>query len=301
MPSKRSQALLAVMKALRPLTGQMAIQANRQAQDNLVLLLHPSKKATFEEFDIDGVLSLWCTPKQSAASRKVILYCHGGAYVAGSIQYARILASKICELSGLPVLAFEYRLAPEHPYPAQLDDALTVWSYLLQKGYAPQDIILVGESAGGNLALAMCHQLHMLGSSFPCGLLCLSPWTDLTGSGSSYTAVQEDDATLNGEFLHQAAAMYADGEKLTDPLLSPLFGDFRGFPPTLIQAGTHEILMDDSTRLHHNLQAAGVDSTLELYDGMCHVFQLYPFPEAKAAIRSIQRFLHTLTQSGPVR
>jgi monoterpene epsilon-lactone hydrolase len=298
MPSKRSQALLAVMKALQPLTGQMAIQANRQAQDNLVLLLHPSKKATYREFDIDGVLSLWCIPKTHAPTRSVILYCHGGAYVAGSIQYARILASKVCELSGLDVLAFEYRLAPEHPYPAQLDDALTVWNYLLQSGYAPEDIILVGESAGGNLVLALCHQLRAFGSSLPKALVCLSPWTDLSGSGVSYTSLQETDATLNGEFLKQAADMYADGEPIRDPLVSPLFGDFTGFPPTLIQAGTHEILMDDSTRLHENLQAAGVDSTLELYEGMCHVFQLYPFPEAKTAMQSIKRFLSEVTQNG---
>ncbi len=145
-------------------------------------------------------------------------------------------------------MTFEYRLAPEHPYPAAVEDGLRAWDYLMQLGYGARDVVLAGDSAGGNLALVLCHRLKAAGRMLPAALILMSPWTDMTASGPSYTERAAIDPMLTAEYIRGVRAVYAGNRDLRDPSLSPLFGDFTGFPPTLIQVGTHEILYSDAER-----------------------------------------------------
>ncbi|MFQ8702683.1 MAG: alpha/beta hydrolase [Eisenbergiella sp.] len=206
----------------------------------------------------------------------VILYCHGGGYSTGSTVYARTLTKKLGESTSMDVFAFNYRLAPEHPYPAATDDALKAWNYLMYLGYGARDVIVAGDSAGGNLALSLTLRLKEQERLLPRGLVLLSPWTDLTKSGKSYESRKEVDPVLDHEYLDRMIENYAGGQELSNPLISPLFGNFKGFPPTYIQVGDNEILLSDATLLHKKLLKENVSAHLDVYKGMWHVFQMSP-------------------------
>ncbi|MGI6175087.1 MAG: alpha/beta hydrolase [Christensenellales bacterium] len=286
-----ARAILKLLKKLRPAISTDDIDSQRQMQDDLILLVKPSKKVRYERFDMDGVFTSRMIPKAHSGSKKTILHCHGGAFVAGTLQYCEILASRLSELTGMDTYTYEYRLAPEHPYPAALQDTQSIYGHMLLRGHEARDIILLGESAGGNLVLALCHWLKSRGMELPGAIVCLSPWTDLTCSGESFRALQEIDATLDGDVLKRCTRLYAPKEALQQPLLSPLFADHTGYPRTLVQVGGSEILRDDSIRLADSMLQAGVDCTLQEYKGMCHVFQMYPFKESKYALEAIAAFI----------
>lgn len=197
---------------------------------------------------------------QGAYEKYVILYCHGGGYSTGSRLYARTLTTKLAETTSMDVLAFDYRLAPEHPYPAACEDAMKAWDYLMLLGYGARDVIVAGDSAGGNLALSLVLKLKEEQRLLPRGLVLLSPWTDLTASGKTHTTRALVDPVLDADYLRKMTENYAAGRELTDPLISPLFGDFEGFPPTYIQVGDNEMLLSDSTMLHKKLVAANVSA-----------------------------------------
>ena len=220
-----------------------------------------------------------------------ILYCHGGGYTSGNLGYARVLASKLAHVTGYDVLSFEYRLAPEHPYPAAVEDALRAWDHLMLLGYGARDVVLAGDSAGGNLALVLCHRLKAAGRRLPGALVLMSPWTDMTMSGASYAERAESDPMLTPEYIEAVRTAYAGGRDYASPDLSPLFADLTGFPPTLIQAGDHEILYSDAEMLCHALERAGVPCRFEVSEGMWHVFQMFPLRKAAAAMESVARFL----------
>ena len=193
--------------------------------------------------------------------------------------------------TSMDVLSFDYRLAPENPYPAALKDAMKAWDYLMLLGYGARDVIIAGDSAGGNLALSLVLKLKAQERLLPRGLVLMSPWTDLTASGKSYTEKTELDPVLNEEYLNRMIENYAKDVELNDPLVSPLFGDFTGFPPTYIQAGDNEILLSDSELLHKKLIHANVSVKLDVFKGMWHVFQMSPLKTAYEAMEKNAEFI----------
>ena len=267
------------------------LEKQRRNQDTLGRLTAPMIGMDWEELDLDGMAAAWTRLQDPHGNRHAVLYCHGGGYTSGNLGYSRVLASKIANVTGYDVLSFEYRLAPEFPYPAAAEDARKAWNYLLTLGYAPENLILAGDSAGGNLALVLCHSLKAEHRPLPGALLLMSPWTDMTMSGASYKERVEIDPMLTPEYIDAVRNAYAPGQDLSSPFLSPLFGDFTDFPPTLIQVGDHEILYDDSARLHQAMTAAGVRCRLEVSAGMWHVFQMFPNRKSNLAIRNLARFL----------
>ena len=165
------------------------------------------------------------------------------------------------------------------------------WDYLMYLGYGARDVVAAGDSAGGNLALGLCHQLKKAGRQLPGRLVLMSPWTDMTASGPSYTSKAEEDPTITMDYIRAVRSVYAEDRDLRSPLLSPLFGDLSGFPPTLVQVGGNEMLLSDAVRLRDRMQAVGVHCQLEVWEDMWHVFQMLPVHKAALAMESIGRFL----------
>ncbi len=193
--------------------------------------------------------------------------------------------------AGLNVLAIEYPLAPEHPFPQALEAAVKAYRHLLDLGFRPEQIALAGESAGGNLVLALILKLKALNMPLPAAVVALSPWCDLGGRGESYRSRAEEDATLDPDSISDAARVYAAGASLDDPLVSPAFGDFAGCPPVLIQCGSDEILYSDSLNLYFRLRDQGVSAVMQTWNELWHVFQCYPIAESKTAVAEIAAFL----------
>lgn len=227
------------------------------------------------------------------AGGTVILYLHGGAYLGGSPRTHRGMLARLARAAGCRVLALDYRLAPEHPYPAPLEDAVAAYRALLAKGTKPEQIVIAGDSAGGNLALVTAIALREAGLPLPAKLVLLSPWTDMTSSSGSYTSRVQRERILDVAAIQRAATTFADGRKLADPRLSPLFADLAGLPPMLIQVGDDEVLLEDSTRLADAAHAAGVSVTLQVWPGMWHVWQVLAgwMPEADRAVAGIAGFV----------
>lgn len=237
--------------------------------------------------------------KEGAREDKVILQLHGGGYVGGMRNAYRMFAGLYNEVShGMSVLTPDYRVAPEEPYPAALLDAYDAYEWLLEQGWFSEQIILAGDSAGGGLALALCHYLKDKGRQLPCGIVAMSPWTDLTASGESYETNYEKDP-LFGK-TRDSLIYNKDYIGEHDPMnayISPLFGDFRGFPPMLLQVGSYEMLLSDSVNVVAKAREQGVKVRLSVYEGMFHVFQMAAklMPESKRAWIEIGRFMDVLT------
>ena len=289
---KRNQNLMQVIRRMHGLVENPDLEKHRQSQDYIGSILGNSKEVTYTEVDMDGVRGEWVSVIRAHMRRYVILYCHGGGYSTGSCLYGRTLTSKLAAAASIDVLGFDYRLAPEHPYPAALEDALKAWDYLMLLGYGARDVILAGDSAGGNLALVLALKLKAEGRFLPRGLVLMSPWTDLTASGKSYRTRAEVDPVLNAEYINRMTKAYIpEGENLENPLISPLFGDFKGFPPVYIQVGENEILLSDAMELHKKLQKAGVPAKIDRFKGMWHVFQMSPFRTAADAMEKNAEFI----------
>lgn len=293
---KRTSAVMGALKAIHSATSPDSmdpedLDRQRKGQELLGRLVAPMLGMSWEPFDLQGMPAAWVRPERGHDRRHVILYCHGGGYTSGNLGYARILAAKLAGVTGYEVLAFEYRLAPEHTYPAPLEDAMKAWDYLMHLGYGARDVVVAGDSAGGNLALVLTMLLREAGRLLPRRLVLLSPWTDMTASGKSYQERRDDDPMLTMDYIQAVRGVYAPGQDLSSPKLSPLFGDLRRFPPVLIQAGTNEILLSDSVRLRDRLVQAGTPCRLEVWPDMWHVFQMFPIKKAAQAMEHIGRFL----------
>lgn len=267
------------------------LERQRRSQEVLGRLAAPMAGMEYTEFALRNMACAWTRLRAPHGRRHAILYCHGGGYTSGNLGYARVLASKLAHVTGYDVLSFEYRLAPEHPYPAAVEDALQAWDHLMLLGYGAQDIILAGDSAGGNLALVLCLRLRGAGRRLPGGLVLFSPWTDMTMSGVSYGERAAIDPMLTANYIDAVRRAYAPGEDFSHPELSPLFGDLSGFPRTLVQVGDHEILFSDAQRLAEALRRQNVPARLDVSEGMWHVFQMFPSKKAAAALQSVARFL----------
>lgn len=285
-----------VLKALHsaniPETLSMEeLYKQRKNQEILGNLTAPMAGMSWDLCEISHIPAAWMRLERPHKKKHAILYCHGGGYTSGNLGYSKVLASKLTQRTGFDVLAFEYRLAPEFPYPAALNDAETVWNHLMLLGYGARDIVIAGDSAGGNLALALCHRLKQSGRMLPGALLLMSAWTDMTCSGKSYEERRDFDPMLTLDYLQAVRKAYAGENNLDSPMLSPLFGDFEGFPPTLIQVGSHEILHSDSERLCQRMEEAGVSCRLEVWEDMWHVFQMFPLRKATQAMDCMAHFL----------
>ena len=271
------------------------LERQRRSQEVLGKLTAPMTGMDYEEFALSGMSAAWTRLKAPHGSHHAILYCHGGGYTCGQLGYARILASKLALATGFDVLSFEYRLAPEHPFPAAIEDALAMWDYLMYMGYGARDVIVAGDSAGGNLALELALKLKEQGRAQPRGLVLFSPWTDMTASGKSYRTCKTLDPMLTMEYIAAVREAYTGPDAdWSRPCYSPLFADLRGLPPTLVQVGTNEILKSDSERLVENLQKAGVYAQLEVYPECWHVFQQMPIRRAAVAMESAGRFVQRI-------
>lgn len=234
----------------------------------------------------------WVSAPGAAADR-AILCLHGGGYTMGSSKATRVLASFLSAASGCRVLVIDYRLAPEHPYPAALEDTIAAYCWLLGQGFLPSSVIIAGFSAGGGLALSTLVSLRDAGISLPAGAVLVSPWTDLAGTGESVITRAEADPWLTDAMNRYHASLYAGGNDLRHPLISPLYADFHGLPPLLVHVGSDEIMLDDSIRLGERAKQAGVDVSLEIWEGMWHVWHAFAsrLAEGRQAIERIGQFV----------
>ena len=285
-----AKTVRAQMNILLPLLRSCSLETLRRGQNKIGELMEGkhrkqilAKEHPFEKFD-----SAWIIPRDERR-QGVILYLHGGGYVCGDLEYAKGFASTLAVRCGVRVFCTGYRLAPEHPYPAALEDALTAYRYLLDKGYAPGHIVLCGESAGGGLCYALCMKLRELGLSQPSGIIAISPWTDLTASGESYETNQEADPSMSAEILDYYASCYTADR--TDPYVSPLFGDMTQIPPSLIFAGGDEIMRSDAEQMHRRLLESGRKSRLVVKADRWHAYVTYGLKEDEEDFDNISRFL----------
>ena len=285
---KRRQGLMNLIRRVHGMVENTDIEKHRQSQDHIGTILSNTKAIEYREVDISGMYGEWVGVNRAHMKKYVLLHCHGGGYSTGSSLYARTLTSKLAESTSMDVLCFDYRLAPEHPYPAALEDAMQAWNYLMLLGYGARDVIVTGDSAGGNLALALTLKLKEEKRLLPRGIILMSPWTDLT---SSFQTKAEADPVLNCAYIDRMVHAYAEGHDLTDSLISPLFGDFEGFPPTYIQVGENEILLSDALRLHRTFIEKNVPVKIDIYPGMWHVFQMSPVKAARAAMDKNAEFI----------
>lgn len=228
-----------------------------------------------------------------AAAQRAVLYLHGGAFYSGSLAGTRPIAAEIALAGRARVLSIDYRLTPEHPFPAALDDARAAYEWLLAGGWPPGNIALVGDSAGGNLVLALLIHLRDLGRPLPAGAAALSPTVDLTLSGETWARNARRDLLLNPEKIRAAIDLYLQGTDPRHPLASPLYADLHGLPPLLILVGSEEQLLSDATRFADKARAAGVAVTLEVWEGMQHGWHiLHRFlPEGRRALAQIGAFI----------
>ena len=291
---KKNQNLMNLIKRVHSVVENTDIEKHRQSQDYFGALLGNNKEAMIREIAIEGMYGEWVSVNRAHMKKYVILYCHGGGYSTGSSLYARTLTIKLAMSTSMDVFSFDYRLAPEHPYPAALEDAMKAWDYLMLLGYGARDVIIAGDSAGGNLALALVHKLKEEERILPRGLVLMSPWTDLTSSGKSHETRKDVDPVLHREYLEQMIQNYAEGQELTNPLISPLFGDFEDFPSTYIQVGDNEVLLNDSTMLHKKMVKANVPVQIDVFKGMWHVFQMSPFKTAYEAMEKNAEFIYDI-------
>lgn len=265
------------------------VEAQRARQTGITRFNKVPADIRCQAVDANGVPAEWI--EAPGAQEGVILYFHGGAYALGSIDTHRAFIGRLSRACRLRALAVGYRLAPEHPFPAALDDARTAYLWLLEQGLDAGQIIFGGDSAGGGLALAAQIALRDDGHPLPAAAVCISPWTDLALSGASVQSKAGVDPFFDSDTLAPYAAWYAAGRDLASPLLSPYYADATGLPPLLIQVGSEEVLLDDARGYARIARASGGDVTLEVWDEMFHVFQLIPFlPESKRALENIAAF-----------
>ncbi|MBS1594159.1 MAG: alpha/beta hydrolase [Bacteroidetes bacterium] len=234
-----------------------------------------SRKCRYEAFTIDGMQAEWLIPLAPHDDSKALLYFHGGGYAAGSINTHRPHISQVARLANVRTLMINYRLAPENKFPAPIEDAVKAYDYLLAQGYKPEHIAFGGDSAGGGITLGTLLWLRDHQRLLPQCAICLSPWTDLTHTGGSFAANDKIEPMLIAEAMPYWAANYMGDADLRNPYASPLFGDLHGLPPIYIQVGTAELLLDDSLRFAAKAKEAGVDVSIDVYEGFFHVFQAF--------------------------
>ncbi len=289
MASPQLQIAIDAMKGLASKVGA-SVPEMRTAYEEMAAPVQPDVQC--KPVSANGVDAEWITAPGAAADRAV-LYLHGGGYVMGSINTHRDLIGRLSRAAQARVLALNYRLAPEHPFPAAVEDALAGYRYLLGSGLKPARMAVAGDSAGGGLTLATLVAARDAGIQLPAAAVCLSPWVDFEGLGESMKTRAHVDPIASAEGTRLLAQAYLAGKDPRTPLAAPLYADLKGLPPLLIQVGDHETLLDDSNRVAARAKAAGIKVTLEVWPDMIHVWQAFAsfLPEAQEAIEGIGKFI----------
>ena len=272
--------------------SQGATEGRRRSFEQMVDGFTIDVPARYSRVNAGGVTAEWVAADGASDSR-VVLYFHGGGYIIGSPRTHRPMLAHLSRDSAARVLSLDYRLAPEHPFPAPVEDAVASYRWLLQEGFDPSRIALGGDSAGGGLTVAALVQIRYLGLPVPAAGVCVSPWVDMEGLGESMETRAEADPMVGRENLMVSAKTYLGGADPRAPLAAPLYADLRGLPPLLIQVGDAEVLLDDSTRLAGIAREAGVKVQMDVWDDMIHVWPLFApiLPEGKQAIAQAGEFI----------
>ena len=283
--------------AARPVPPPPADIAEQRSRIDEAMAQIPLAEGTVSEpFVRSGVAGIECRPVDVADDAPIVLYFHGGGFRIASALAYRSYGSHLAAVLGARVLLVEYRLAPEHKFPKAVDDCFAVWESLLAEGIDTGRIVIAGDSAGGGLAASVT--MHALADGvLPAGVICCSPWVDLTITADTYDTNAESDKLFSRTSAEEAAPAYLGGADPMNPIASPLFGDWDGAPPLLILVGDAEVLLDDSRKLAEVAKAAGVDVTLSIYPEMPHIWTMsYPaFPEAVEGVTEMAEFVARVT------
>ncbi len=295
MPSWQFRLIKAIFQIRRLLhspTGMLDVEKERAESEALAANFKTKIEFTCTPVIANGVPAEWLTTPVSSADT-VILYLHGGSYNSGSIASHRSLAANIMHAAKARALMVGYRLAPEHRFPAAVDDTRAAYEWLLENHFNPDHIIVAGDSCGGGLALALLIRLREEAQPLPVAAVCLSPWTDLACTGESWETNRKKDIVLDPEGLRKSAQLYLGESDPRTPLASPLYADLKGLPPILIQVGSHELLLSDATCFAEQAQAAGSQVTLQVWKDMQHEwhFAANILPESRQAISQIGQFI----------
>jgi monoterpene epsilon-lactone hydrolase len=297
LTEKDREAVAAMRKEVAPFKGMMSGPAARAPFDEVMEHTPDAGGVSYEKVAVGGVPGIRCTPG-GARPGAMLLYLHGGAYVLGSANAYRHFAGQIAARAKVAAFIAEYRLAPEHHFPAALEDAKAAYRGLVEAG--ARKIAIVGDSAGGGLALALLSvvQKELVA---PAAAVVISPWTDLALTGSSFQDRADDDPLVTKDMLSKTGASYLDGHDPRDPLASPLYGDLTGRPPIQLHVGTSEVLLDDTRRYAERARAAGVDAVAHVWEGMPHVFpsSVGTLEAAEKALNLVASFLHEWLSAGP--
>jgi len=290
MASPEHEMILALLRS-RPPAFKDTIEEQREHMDSIDRVFRTAADVIQTPVVAGSVPAYWVEAPGAKADR-VLLYLHGGGYVLGSIRSHGELISRLARATGGRALAPIYRLAPEHPFPAAVDDAVAAYRWLLAEGTLPENIVIAGDSAGGGLTMATLLSLRDAGDPLPLAAVCLSPWVDLEGTSASIAERAHLDPIIERSGLQKMAARYLGGGDPRHPLASPIHADLRGLPPLFIQVGTAEVLFDDAVRLAERARLAGVDVTLDPWEEMLHVWHIFAMlPEARRAIERIAWFI----------
>ena len=295
MGSRELTALIHLLTA-RPILADATVADRRQGFDMLAAKFPLAPDVRRTPVDVAGVPAAWIDTPGADAGR-VVLYLHGGGYVIGSINTHADLAARLSRAAAARVLLLDYRLAPEHPYPAAVEDAIAAYRWVLRQGIAPSRLVVAGDSAGGGLTVATLVALRDAGEPRPAAGVCLSPWVDLEGLGASMTTKASVDPMVQRPGLQWFADLYLGGADPRTPLAAPLYAALHTLPPLLVHVGTAETLLDDATRLAERAQAAGVEVTLEAWEDMIHVWHLFAalLPEGQQAIERVGAYIQQHT------
>jgi len=291
MPSAAHESLVAMIKSA-PAAPDMTIEQRRAQFAAQMASMPLAPEIETSNAELGGVPVEWVRVAGGDA-KTIVLLVHGGGFVMGSAQTHREFASRIARAAGCQVVAVDYRLAPEASFPAPIDDVVSVYGALLDQGYSPRQISLLGDSCGGGLVLSLLALFKMRGIALPASAVAACPWIDLEVVGSSSSPGEVDDPLMSREMLQGIAGLYLGGASPKDPRANALFADLRGLPPILVQAGTRDILYSDAIRFAQKALAADVKLSLSIYEGLTHVWHLHgeAIPEGKEAVDEIALFL----------
>ena len=290
--SPELEGVISLVRGREADESQGATEGRRRSFEQMVDGFTIDVPARYSRMNAGGVTAEWVTAG-SASDSRVVLYLHGGGYIIGSPRTHRPLMAELSQASKGRVLGLDYRLAPEHPFPAPVEDSVAAYRWLLNEGYDPARIAVAGDSAGGGLTVAMMVQARYLGLPMPGAAVCISPWVDMEALGESMETRAAADPMVGKENLLISAKTYLGGSNPRAPLAAPLYADLRGLPPMLIQVGDAEVLLDDSTRLAGIAREAGVQVEMDVWDDMIHVWHLFApiLPEGKQAISQAGEFI----------
>jgi epsilon-lactone hydrolase len=295
VPSWQFKLIKLVFKLRRrfdPISSQVDVSKERSEIESLTRFFSTNAKVHWLSEDINGMHAEWVIP-EAESKNGVVLYLHGGSHISGSINTHRALVAEIAAAAGARALILDYRLAPEHPFPASVEDASSAYQWLLKIGITAESIAIAGDSSGGGLVLAVLLKLREEGLALPGCAVCLSPWIDLTCSGESWQTNAKADLIVEGANLCGCAPLYLHGTDPRNPLASPIFADLHGLPPIYIQVGSDEVLLSDATQFSQLAEAAGVEMRLEVWQDMQHLWQLATryLPESRQAVQKIGDYL----------